>query len=128
MPTNSKLYLMSMSIFWLVFGLITTFYPTLMNLFQTQAGIQAVTAYSDHVWRHDGLDILSVSVLLFVLSREPISRNILRAAAIVGLLVTIGIFSSLLSTNYWNSLFIVPGVCCLAFSVWGFILAFKAVR
>ncbi len=126
MVPKSKLYLMAMSVFWLVFGLITTFYPALMNMFQTEAGINAVTGYSDHVWRHDGLDILSVSVLLYVLSREQVSRNILRAAAIVGLLVTIGIFSSLLTTNYWNSLFIVPGVCCLAFSVWGFILASRS--
>ncbi len=126
MVPNSKTYLMAMSVFWLVFGLITTFYPALMNMFQTEAGINAVTVYSDHVWGHDGLDILSVSVLLFVLSREQVSRNILRAAAIVGLLVTIGIFSSLFSTNYWNSLFIVPGICCLAFSVWGFILASRS--
>lgn len=114
-----------MSIFWLVFGLITTFYPALMNLFQTQTGINSVTVYSDHIWLHDGLDIISISVLLFVLSREPVSRNVLRAAAIVGLLVTIGIFTSLLTTSYWNSLFIVPGICCLGFSVWGFILASK---
>ena len=126
MILNSKTYLMAMSVFWLVFGLITTFYPALMNMFQTETGINAVTVYSDHIWLHDGLDIISISVLLFVLSREPVSRRVLRAAAIVGLLVTLGIINSLLTTPYWNSLFIVPGVCCLAFSVWGFLLASKS--
>ena len=125
MLPKSKIYLLSMSIFWLVFGLITTFYPAIMNLFQTETGINAVTEYSDHIWLHDGLDIISISVLLFVLSREPVSRNVLRAAGVVGLLVTIGIINSLVATPYWNSLFIVPGVCCLAFSIWGFMLASK---
>jgi hypothetical protein len=96
-----------------------------MNLFQTESGVSAVTEYSNHVWRHDGLDILAVSVLLFALSREAASRNMLRAAAIVALLVTIAIFSSLLTTSYWNMLFLVPGFSCLAFCVWGFVLASK---
>ena len=115
-----------MSIFWLVFGLITLFYPALMNLFQTETGIAAVTPYSDHVWRHDGFDILSLSVLLFALSRETGSRTMITAASIVALLVTIAIASSLLSTSYWNSLFIVPGICCLGFAIWGFRLRANA--
>jgi hypothetical protein len=96
-----------------------------MNLFQTEAGISAVTTYSDHVWRHDGFDIISISVLLFALSRETVSRNILRAAAVVALLVTIAIGSSLLTTPYWNMLFLVPGVSCFGFAIWGFLLAAK---
>jgi hypothetical protein len=116
-----------MAAFWFIFGLITTFYPPLMNLFQTQSGIDAITAYSNHVWRHDGFDILAISVLLFALSRETVSRNMLRASAIVALLVTVAIFSSLLTTNYWNPLFLVPGISCLAFSVWGFMLAPKTM-
>ena len=122
-PNPTKIYFIAMATFWLVFGLITTFYPALMNMFQTETGINAVTTYSDHIWRHGGLDIIAISVLLFALSRETVSRNILIAAASVALLVTIAIISSLLTTPYWNMLFLVPGVSCFAFVVWGFMLA-----
>ena len=114
-----------MSAFWFVFGLITTFYPALMNMFQTEAGIGAVTNYSDHIWRHDGFDIIAISVLLIALSRETVSRNIVRATATVAVLVTIAIVSSIFSTPYWNMLFFVPGIGCFAFAVWGFMLAGK---
>ena len=124
--TNStKVYFIAMAAFWFIFGLITTFYPALMNMFQTETGINAVTNYSDHIWRHDGLDILSISVLLFALSRERASRTMVRAAAVVALLVTFAILSSLLTTPYWNMLFLVPGLSCFAFAVWGFMLAAK---
>ena len=123
--TSTKIYFLAMAAFWVIFGLITAFYPALMNLFQTEAGINAVTVYSNHVWRHDGFDIISISVLFFALSRETVSRNMLRASAIVALLVTVAIISSLFTTNYWNPLFLVPGVSCFAFSVWGFMLAAK---
>ena len=121
----TRIYFTAMAAFWFIFGMITTFYPPLMNLFQTEAGINAVTTYSDHIWRHDGFDIIAISVLLFALSRETVSRNILRAAAVVALLVTIAITSSLLTTPYWNMLFLVPGLSCFAFTVWGFMLAVK---
>jgi hypothetical protein len=124
-PNPTKVYFIAMGAFWFVFGIITTFYPVLMNMFQTDTGISAVTTYSDHVWRHDGFDILAISVLLFALSREAVSRNILGAATIVALLVTIAIISSLLTTPYWNMLFLVPGMSCLAFAIWGFMLAAK---
>jgi hypothetical protein len=124
-PTSSKVYFIAMSAFWFIFGMITLFAPALMNMFQTDTGVNAVTVYSDHVWRHDGYDILSISVLFFALSRETATRNMLKAGATVALLVTIAIASSLLSTDYWNKLFIVPGVCCLAFCIWGFMLASK---
>jgi len=124
-PNPTKIYFIAMAAFWLVFGLITTFYPALMNMFQTETGISAVTTYSDHIWRHDGFDIIAISVLLFALSRETVSRNILIAAASVALLVTIAIISSILSTPYWNMLFLVPGISCFAFVVWGFMLAAK---
>ena len=124
-PNPTKVYFIAMAAFWLVFGLITTFYPALMNMFQTETGISAVTTYSDHVWRHDGLDILAISVLLFALSRETVSRHILRATIIVALLVTFAIISSILTTPYWNMLFLVPGLSCIAFAVWGFTLAAK---
>jgi hypothetical protein len=125
-PEATKVYFMVMAAFWFIFGLITTFYPALMNMFQTETGVSAVTDYSNHVWLHDGLDILSISVLLFALSRENASRNMLRAAAIVGLLVTVGISSSLLTTPYWNMLFIIPALSCFAFAIWGFTLAARA--
>ena len=124
-PNPTKIYFIAMAAFWLVFGLITTFYPALMNMFQTETGVSAVTTYSDHIWRHDGFDIIAISVLLFALSRETVSRNILIAAASVALLVTIAIISSILTTPYWNLLFLVPGVSCFAFVVWGFMLAVK---
>ena len=124
-PRPAKVYFIAMATFWFIFGLITTFAPALMNMFQTEAGISAVTTYSDHIWRHDGFDIIAISVLLFALSRETVSRNMLRAAAGVALLVTIAIISSLLTTPYWNMLFLVPGVSCFAFAVWGFMLAAK---
>src|SRR6185436_15828937 len=119
-PNSTKLYFTAMGIFWLIFGIMTIFFPRLMNMFQTSEGINAVTTYSDHVWRHDGFDIVSISVLFFALSREMASRNMIRTGAIVALLVTVAIFSSLLTTQYWNMLFIVPGVTCLAFTIWGF--------
>ncbi len=111
-----------MAVYWLIFGLITTFLPALMDMFQTEAGINAKTVYSNHIWRHDGFDILSISVLLFALSRQTAARTMVLAAAIVGLLVSIAIFLSLVTTSYWNPLFIVPGVGCFCFFVWGIIL------
>jgi len=125
---STKIYFLAMAVFWFIFGLITTFFPALMNMFQTEDGINAVTTYSNHVWRHDGFDILSISVLLFALSRESPSRNMLRAGAVVATLVTIAIVSSLLTTSYWNMLFVVPGVTCFVFAIWGFRLAAKAER
>jgi len=124
-PNPTRVYFIAMALFWLVFGLITTFYPALMNMFQTEAGIGAVTNYSDHIWRHDGFDIIAISVLLIALSRETVSRNIVRATATVAVLVTIAIVSSIFSTPYWNMLFFVPGIGCFAFAVWGFMLAGK---
>ena len=124
-PNPTKVYFIAMAAFWLVFGLITAFYPALMNKFQTETGISAVTTCSDHIWRHDGFDIIAISVLLFALSRETVSRNILRAAAAVALLATIVIISSIPSTPYWNMLFLVPGLGCFAFVIWGFMLAAK---
>ncbi|TMI88010.1 MAG: hypothetical protein E6H08_18465 [Bacteroidetes bacterium] len=125
-PNATKIYFIAMAAFWLIFGLITAFYPALMNLFQTETGVSAVTTYSDHIWRHDGFDIIAISVLLFALSHETVSRNMLRATAIVALLATIVIISSIPSTPYWNMLFLVPGLGCFAFVIWGFVLAAKA--
>lgn len=122
---SSKIYFIAMGAFWFIFGIITTFFPSLMNMFLTSEGINSTTTYSDHVWRHDGFDILSISVFFFALSRETASRNMIRAGAIVALLVTVAIFSSLLTTQYWNMLFIVPGITCLGFTIWGFRLTSK---
>ena len=121
----TKLYFTCMALYWFVFGLITTFYPRLMDMFQTETGVNAKTAFSDHVWRHDGFDILGLSVLLFVLSRETVSRNLLRATAVVALLTTIAIASSLITTPYWNSIFIGAGLGCFVFVIWGFMLSEK---
>ncbi len=96
-----------------------------MDMFQTEVGINAKTVYSNHIWQHDGFDIISISVLFFALSRQTASRSLLLAAAIVALLVAVAIFLSLITTSYWNPLFIVPGVGCVCFFVWGIILWLK---
>ena len=123
---TSKYYFIAMGAYWLIFGLITAFYPKLMDMFQTQAGISAKTAFSDHVWRHDGFDIAALAVILFTLSGEVVSRKTLMATAVAALMVTVAIFSSLATTPYWNTMFISAGLGCFAFVIWGFALATKA--
>ena len=120
---RAQLYLRLMASYWLVFGLITALYPRLMDLFQTPEGVAAKTPFSDHVWFHGGLDIIAFCVLLFALSREAPSRGTVRGAGIAALLPTLAIGYSLVATPYWNPLFIVAGVGCLAFAVWGFLLS-----
>lgn len=120
---EARTFLSSMAVYWLVFGLITTFYPSLMDLFQTPEGVAAKTPFSAHVWFHGGLDILSVCVLLFALATLPPNRTMLRAAAIAALGPTLAIAWSLAATPWWNSLFAVAGLGCLGFAVWGFLLS-----
>src|SRR5258708_5841509 len=112
-----------MAAYWLVFGLVTIFSPSIMNLFQSAEGIGSHTALSDHVWMHRGFDMLSVSVLVFALWQASISRLMLRAVGVAALMPAIAIGYSLIATPYWNPLFIVAGVGCLAFAVGGFIFA-----
>jgi len=112
-----------MAAFWLVFGLGTTFYPRMMDMFMSPEGLAASTAFSDSVWMHDGLDILSVCVLLFALSTVPATRNTLRLAAVVGLLPPAAILYTLVATPFVTPLMLVPGAGCFAFAVWGFLLA-----
>ena len=68
MATKSRNFLLAMAAFWLCFGLGTIFYPRIMQLFMTPEGIAASTPFSDQVWLHGGMDILSVCLLLFALS------------------------------------------------------------
>ena len=112
-----------MAAFWMVFGLGTTFYPKMMQMFMTPEGVAASTAFSDSVWLHDGLDILSVCVLLFALSTVPATKNTLRLAAIVGLFPPAAIAYTLAATPFMTPLILVPGLGCFAFAVWGFLLA-----
>jgi nitrate reductase NapE component len=121
--TESRIYFLSMGAYWLVFGLITTFYVRIMDLFQTSEGLAANTAFSNHVWFHGGLDILSLCVLLLALSTQPPSRTMLRAAAVAALGPTIAIAWSLVATSWWNPLFAVAGLGCFGFAVWGFLLS-----
>jgi|SRR5215208_298452 nitrate reductase NapE component len=121
--TESRTYFLSMGAYWLVFGLITTFYVRIMDLFQTSEGLAANTAFSNHVWFHGGLDILSLCVLLLALSTQPPSRTMLRAAAVAALGPTIAIAWSLVATSWWNPLFAVAGLGCFGFAVWGFLLS-----
>ena len=120
---DPRTYFLSMGAYWLVFGLITTFYVRIMGRFQTSEGVAAGTAFSDHVWFHGGLDILALCVLLFALSTQPPSRTMLRAAAVAALGPTIAIAWSLVATSWWNPLFAVAGLGCLGFAVWGFVLS-----
>ena len=126
MTPNHRTFLVSMSLFWMVFGLGTAFYPQMMQLFMSPEGIVASTPFSNHVWLHDGLDILSVCALLFALSRLPATQTTLRLAAVVGLLPTLGIVSGLLNTPYWRPLILLPGMGCFAFALWGFALSRRA--
>ena len=123
---RTKIYFTSMGAYWLVFGLITILFPKMMDMFQSETGVGAKTTFSDHVWLHGGFDIVALCVLLFALSREAVSRNILRATAIAALMPTIAITYSLFGTSFWNPLFIVAGLGCFAFVVWRFVLASKA--
>ena len=118
-----RTYFLAMGAYWLVFGLITTFYVRIMDLFQTAEGVAAKAAFSTHVWFHGGLDILALCVLLFALSTQPTSRTMLRAAAVAALGPTIAIAWSLVATSWWNPLFAVAGLGCFAFAVWGFLLS-----
>jgi hypothetical protein len=115
-----------MAIFWLLFGLGTTFYPRMMQLFMTPAGIAASTAFSDQVWLHGGMDILSVCLLLLALSMVPANRTILRLAATVGLMPTAAIVYTMIATPFWTPLFLVPALGCFAFAAYGFWLARSA--
>ena len=126
MASRYRTFLVSMSLFWLVFGLATTFYPQMMQLFMSPEGIAASTPFSDHVWLHDGIDIISVCILLFALSRLPAAQLTLRLAAIVGLLPAAVIVYTLLTTPYWQPVFLLPALGCFAFAVWGFALSRRA--
>ncbi len=125
MTTKTKIYFLSMAAYWFVFGLITIFYPSLMDLFQNQSAISAKSAFSDHVWLHGGFDIVALCILLFVLSKEKVTRNVLRGTALAALMPTVAIAYSLVKTDYWNPLFIVAGLGCFVFVIWGFVLAGK---
>ena len=126
MTSAHRTYLSSMAAFWLVFGLGTTLYPRMMQLFMTPEGVASSTSFSDHVWLHDGLDIISVCLLLFALSRLPTTVTTLRLAAVVGLLPALGIINGVLMTPYWRPVFVVPGLGCLIFAIWGFALSRRA--
>ena len=121
-------YFIGAAAYWLGFGLITTFYPRLMDLFQTPEGVAAKTVFSDHVWFHGGLDIISFSILLLFLSRERVSSRMLRGTSLATLMPVLAIGYSYLATPFWTPLFLVAGGGCLAFSVWGFALAAKLDR
>ena len=123
MNSSYRMFFTAMAIYWLGFGLGTTFYPPMLQLFMTPDGVAAGTAFSDHVWLHDGLDILSVALLVFVLGTRTVTRTTLRAAAVVAVLPPSAMIYGLLTTPYWSPLFLIPGAGCLAFAVWGFLLS-----
>jgi hypothetical protein len=118
-----RIFFLSMAGFWLLFGLGTTFYPQMMQMFMTPEGIASGSAFANQVWLHEGLDILSVSILLYALSTVPATKTTLRLAAVVGLLPTIAVVYTLKATPFWAPIFLVPGAGCAAFTVWGLYLA-----
>jgi uncharacterized membrane protein len=124
---TARRFLIGMVAYWLSFGLITAFYPALMDLFQTPEGVGAKTAFSNHVWMHGGFDILSVCVLVFAISRLPLNAALLRAVGVAALLPVVAIAWSLLATPYWNPMFIIAGGGCLAFAVGAFVIAAQLV-
>jgi hypothetical protein len=128
MAAKSRTFLISMALFWLLFGLGTTFYPRMMQLFMTAEGVAASTTFSDQVWLHGGMDILSVCLLLFALSAVPPTRTTLRLAGAVGLLPATAIVYTLIATPFWSPLFLVPAVACFGFAAFGFVLASQAPR
>ena len=96
----ASFYLRALAVFYLAFGLITTFYPRLMQLFMTEQGIDASTAFSDQVWLHGGLDILSICVLLFALATLPPMKRTLQAAALVAVFPVVAIVYTFLATPF----------------------------
>ena len=123
MQSSYRKFFTSMALFWLVFGLGTTFYPRMMQLFMTPEGVTASTTFSDQLWIHEGMDILSVCLLLVALSTVPTTKTTLRLAAAVGLLPTAAIVYTLLATPFWKPVFLVAGAGCFAFAAYGFWLA-----
>src|SRR6187549_2970230 len=95
MTSTYRTFFRAMGLYWLGFGLGTTFYPRMMQMFMTPEGIAASTPFSDQVWLHGGLDILSVCVLLLALSTAPATRTTLRAAGVVGLLPVVAMIYTL---------------------------------
>lgn len=120
---TARAYFRAMALFYVVFGLITTFYPPLMELFMTEEGRAATSRFSDQVWLHGGLDILSVALLLFVFAQLPASGLTVRAAAIVAMMPTAAILYTFVATPFWSALFLVPGAAALGFALYGFLLA-----
>ncbi len=90
----------------------------------TERGVDASTSFSDQVWLHGGLDILSISVLLFALSTMRATKTILRAAATVALFPVVAILYIVAVTPFWSVLFLVPGAA-LGFAVYGFVIAHR---
>ena len=123
MASSHRRYLTAMAIYWLGFGLGTSFYPRMMQLFMTPDGITASTAFSDQVWLHGGMDILSVCLLLLALSTVSATKTTLRLAAAVGLLPTAAILYTLVATPFWTPLFLIPALGCFGFAAYGFWLA-----
>ena len=123
MASSHRKFFTSMAIFWLLFGLGTTFYPRMMQLFMTPEGITATTAFSDQLWIHEGMDILSVCLLLVALSTVTATKTTLRLAAAVGLMPTAAIVYTWLATPFWKPLFLLAGAGCFVFAVYGFWLA-----
>lgn len=123
---KGQIYLGAMAALWLVFGVITIFYPPLMELFMTERGREADTAFSRQLWIHEGFDILAVALLLFILSRMTITAMTLRAAAAVVLFPTAAILYTIITTPFWSVAFLILAVVMVGLALYGFALARSA--
>ena len=123
-----KTYLLAMAAFWFVFGLITIFFPPLMDLFASPQGVAAGTGFSDHVWMHGGLDIVSFCIVLVgaALFLPGLTPNMLRAVGLAGFMPVIAIIHSATASPYWTPFFLIPGAGCAFFAIMGFVLARRA--
>lgn len=122
---RARFYFLAMAGYWSIFGLGAALSPGTMNVFLSPEGVAASTAFSDHVWLHAGLDLLTVGVLSFGLSFVPAVSFMLRVAGVAALLPAVAVGVSVFGTPYWNGLFVIPGIGFLAFAAAGFILGHR---
>lgn len=120
---NPKVFLRVVAVYYFGFAFICTFYPKLMELFQTPLGLASNSAFANHVWFHGGLDIFSLVLLIASLSIGNISARTIKTISAVLLFPAFATFYSYFSTDYWTPLFLGIGIVCIILSIWGVWLA-----
>jgi len=123
MKRSSKIYLRTMAVFWMMVGLSGILNPASMDSFHSEIGLEESSSFSDHVWFHGGLDILSWAIILFAISFEKISRRMTYIIAISALGPTFASVYSVLFTPFWTNMFFISGLMAFLFFVWGIVIA-----